>query len=105
MRHGNRREYVGHKAVSVADIWLAHPDRWQFLGGVMFDPSGRHETCEMGIKERDDRLARRADLRLIFEDPSLHAFLQQTKAIDVDPKELARWVLLARGEESVMKLT
>jgi hypothetical protein len=26
----------------VADIWLTHPDRRQFIGGVVFDPSGRH---------------------------------------------------------------
>ena len=26
----------------VADVWLSHPDRRQFIGGVIFDPSQRH---------------------------------------------------------------
>lgn len=26
----------------VADIWLNHPERRQFIGGVVFDPSGQH---------------------------------------------------------------
>ncbi len=26
----------------VADVWLSHPDRRQFIGGVIFDPSGHH---------------------------------------------------------------
>lgn len=26
----------------VADVWLSHPDRHQYIGGVTFDPSGKH---------------------------------------------------------------
>jgi hypothetical protein len=26
----------------VADVWLTHPDRRQYLGGIIFDPSGKH---------------------------------------------------------------
>jgi hypothetical protein len=60
-----------------------------------------HEAGQLPTQQRDDRLLRRADLRAIFEDASLSAFLDQTKGmIDVAPGLLERWVLLARGEEA-----
>jgi hypothetical protein len=59
-----------------------------------------HEACELPTQQRDDRLARRPDLKTIFEDTPLRSFLDQTKGIDVDPGLLERWVLLARGEEA-----
>ena len=45
--HLNRRIRIplgnGNTALKpVADVWLHHPDRRQFIGGVIFDPSGRH---------------------------------------------------------------
>jgi hypothetical protein len=58
------------------------------------------EAGELPTQQRDDRLARRDDLRAIFADAPLRAFLDQTKGIDVDPTLLERWVLLARGEEA-----
>jgi len=58
------------------------------------------EAGDLPTQQRDDRLSRRADLRAIFEDAPLRAFLDQTKEIDVDPTLLERWVLLARGEEA-----
>ena len=57
------------------------------------------EACDLPTQQRDDRLARRNDLRAIFEDSQLRAFLDQTKEVDVNPDLLRRWVLLARGEE------
>jgi hypothetical protein len=45
--HLNRRVRVGHdrdgKPIyrEVAGIWLRHPDRRQYIGGVIFDPSGK----------------------------------------------------------------
>ena len=38
----NRRVTLNGKRVKAADIWLASPHRRQFIGGVVFDPSGRH---------------------------------------------------------------
>ena len=43
----NRRVEVGRDSKNnpimrpVADVWLRHPDRRQFIGGIIFDPSGR----------------------------------------------------------------
>jgi hypothetical protein len=37
----NRRVHVGKTMKSVADVWLHHPDRRQYIGGIIFDPSGR----------------------------------------------------------------
>jgi hypothetical protein len=58
------------------------------------------ETCELPTQQREDRLERRRELKAIFEDTPLRAFLDQTKEIDVSPDLLKRWVLLARGEET-----
>jgi hypothetical protein len=58
------------------------------------------EACDLPTAQRDDRLSRRKDLRVMFEDAPLRAFLDQTKGIDVNPDLLRRWVLLARGEEA-----
>jgi hypothetical protein len=62
------------------------------------------EAGELPTQQRDDRLLRRADLKAIFEDAPLRAFLDQTKGIDVDSAALERWVLLARGEEAAAVL-
>jgi hypothetical protein len=59
------------------------------------------ETEQLGGKERDERLAKRADLNRIFENATLRSFLDQAKAIAVDNPQLERWVLLSRGGEDV----
>ncbi len=50
--HLNRRIRIPHgngntALKPVADVWLNHPDRRQFIGGVIFDPSGRHVRPDM----------------------------------------------------------
>lgn len=48
----NRRIRVGQDDKAkpiikpVADVWLHHPDRRQYIGGVVFDPSGRHARAD-----------------------------------------------------------
>jgi hypothetical protein len=56
------------------------------------------ETFNLALQQRDERLARRADLRLIFDDPALRAFLEYAKQVDVSASSLEKWVLLARGD-------
>jgi hypothetical protein len=57
------------------------------------------EACDLPAEHRDRTLERRKELKAIFDDAPLRAFLDQTKEIDVNPGLLARWVLLARGAE------
>ena len=33
----------------VAEVWLQHRNRHQYLGGVIFDPSGRHARADISI--------------------------------------------------------
>jgi hypothetical protein len=49
----NRSAFVGRDKKGgpihrpVADVWLGHKDRQQFIGGVIFDPSGQHVRSGM----------------------------------------------------------
>jgi hypothetical protein len=92
-----------HRLALVLLMQMRAPDVYAELTRTPQLLSDYRETCEMGIERRDERLARRADLRLIFNDPLLHAFLQTDEArnINVTSSELERWVLLASGDEAV----
>ncbi len=37
------------KTKTAADVWLRHPGRRQYLGGVVFDPTNNHEPDELNL--------------------------------------------------------
>jgi hypothetical protein len=34
------------KSKPLADVWLKHPGRHQYLGGIVFDPTGKHDDAD-----------------------------------------------------------
>ena len=45
--YANREFFIGNHKASLGGIWLKSPRRKQYLGGVVFDPAGRHsDDCK-----------------------------------------------------------
>jgi hypothetical protein len=45
--YANRFVTVGDKRVNQADFWLSHPERHQYIDGIVFDPSGEHASSDV----------------------------------------------------------
>ena len=119
--HLNRRIRIPHgngntALKPVADVWLNHPDRRQFIGGVIFDPSCRHARPDMlnlwqgfNVKPRPGSWARLQDhiLKIVCAgDTSLRDWLMGWMARLVQyPSEQGEVAIVMRGIEGCGKGT
>ena len=100
----------------VADVWLHHPKRRQFVGGVIFDPSGHHARPDMlnlwqgfAVEPRPGSWARLQDhiLKIVCAgDTSLRDWLMGWMARLVQrPGEQGEVAVVMRGIEGCGKGT
>ena len=113
----NRRVTImtdnGPTDVALGGYWLAHPDRKQFLGGVVFDPGKRHRPDQFNLWEGFGVEPRRGSWKkfrkhlfkvVCRRDKKCFKYLMRWLANAVQhPEKQGEIVVVMRGDEGVGK--